>query len=211
MALWYMDVNGSSAGFGTLSQTAPNNTITATLNALGNVNTTAIAFSAATAHVLSFGSPSTNANTTPGTLSTNFNGVQFGFNGLVFQNLTGTQLINTAGATTGTLTLVGTNPFIEVTADGVLDINRSMVGTVNWEKRGATILRLRGNNTFSGGMTIAEGTVEVGSATALGNTAGTVTMRGGKLSSSTVTAYSFANRLRSTAQWCWVTTRIRAR
>jgi autotransporter-associated beta strand protein len=68
-----------------------------------------------------------------------------------------------------------------------------MSGSVNWQKRGGSILRLTNVNTFSGGMTIAAGTVEIGNASALGT--GTVTMTGGKLSSSSTTGYTLANAL----------------
>lgn len=196
MATYYMDVNGSTLGFGTLDTITSNNQILTSTSALGNINTAAITFSSATTtNILSFGSLSTSANTTPGTLSTNSIGQQLAFNGLIFQGLTGTQTITYQGTTNGTLLLNGTSPFIEVTATGVLDIIRGVQGTTNWEKRGATTLRLRGVNTFSGGMTISAGTVEVGSATALGNTAGTVTMTGGKLASWTTGQWSFANPL----------------
>jgi len=86
---------------------------------------------------------------------------------------------------------VGTNPYCEVTANGKLILDVQVRGTINWEKRGTSALQLLKANTFSGGMTITEGTVEIGNASALGT--GTVTMTGGKLSSSSTTGYTVAN------------------
>ena len=113
------------------------------------------------------------------------------FNKLIFKNLTGTQTITTSS--TGIVTLAGASPYIQVDAAGFHTIGCPIAGSVNWQKRGNNTLRLTAANTFSGGMTITAGTVEIANASALGT--GTVTMTGGKLSSSSTTGYSLANAL----------------
>lgn len=192
MAEYYLDTNGNTIGFGTLTATpaAGDNTIPCSSSNLGNVAIQTIAFSTITPHILNFGSSATNQNTAVGTLNM-FNGRAFSVNGIRFQNLTGNQTIAPAG--TGTFQFIGTSPFADVTANGRLIINCVVAGTVNWQKRGSSILRLAAANTFSGGMTITDGTVEIANASALGT--GTVTMTGGKLSSSSTTGYGLANAL----------------
>jgi autotransporter-associated beta strand protein len=192
MAAFYFDQNSTNLGFGTLTrQVNDSNPCLGSTNNLG----TSIAgtlVSGSTANTYSFGSAATSTNTTPGTFTFQGTGT-FTANGIIYQNLTGNQTwTKTTG--TGALTLGGTSPFIEVTATGKLIFSVfALQGTVNWEKRGASILQLNAANTFSGGMTIAAGTVEIGNASALGT--GTVTMTGGKLSSSSGTGYGLANAL----------------
>ena len=192
MAAYYFDRNGQTLGFGTLTQT-----VNVSNPPIGSTNSSGIVIpgglaSGSTAHTYSFGSPDTNASTTPGTFTFSGTGT-FTANGIFYQNLTGNQTwTKTTG--NGALTLGGTNPFIEVTATGKLIFSVfPLQGTVNWEKRGASTLQLNAANTFSGGMTISAGTVEIGNASALGT--GTVTMTGGKLSSSSTTGYTLANAL----------------
>ena len=192
MAAYYFDRNGNTLGFGDFTQIVNNsNTLSGSTNSSGLVTPGTLG-SGSTAHTYSFGSPATNANTTPGTLTFQGTGT-FTANGIFYQNLTGNQTwTKTTG--TGALTLGGTNPFIEVTATGKLIFSVfPLQGTVNWEKRGASTLQLNAANTFSGGMTISAGTVEIGNASALGT--GTVTMTGGKLSSSSTTGYVVGNPL----------------
>ena len=97
---------------------------------------------------------------------------------------------------TGALTFSGTTSISGVTALTVLsEITLSGVvsGANAWSKAGSAVLKLTAANTFSQGLTISAGTVQIGNASALGT--GTVTMTGGKLSSSSTTGYSLANAL----------------
>lgn len=191
MAAFYVDYNGSTLGFGAFGGKIVNNTnnLPVTQSPTGQ---TAVsnAVNGSFANTYSFGSPSTNANTSPGTITINLTGT-FNANGLLYQNLTGDQTVVTTAA--GTYTLGGTAPFIENTASGKFIISIPIQGTTNWEKRGSSTLQLNAVNTFSAGMTIAAGTVEVGNASALGTS--TVTMTGGKLSSSSTANYSISNNL----------------
>lgn len=194
MAIWYMDNNGATNGFGTLSATfIVGGNIQCSLNNLGNISTTSVPFGSSTTHILNFGSDATAVNTAVGTFTVD-NGATAYFNGLRFQNLTGNQTINGIGVTQGKIDISRSpSPFIDVTANGRLDITCVVIGNVNWEKRGASILRLTAANTFSAGMTISAGTVQIGNTAALGT--GTVTMTGGTLSSSSATSYTVANAL----------------
>jgi autotransporter-associated beta strand protein len=197
MAFYYQDLNGPTPGFGTLNNSTAGSTIAScSTSNLGTAGTAAISFSSANQHELSFGSAATN-NGTPGTFTLVSNGSAPFFRGLTFQNLTGNQSFVRGGAvtnfTTNCITMVGTNPYIDVSATGKLILSVTVSGSVNWEKRGATTLQLLQANNFSGGMTIAAGTVEIANASALGT--GTVTMTGGKLSSSSETGYALANAL----------------
>jgi autotransporter-associated beta strand protein len=191
MAFFYMDRNAATLGFGPLTANVSTPLlINVTSAVLGDITTTTAAYSSANQHELAFGSPDTSQNTTPGILTVD-TAVNAWFKGITYQNLAGTQTINAAG--TGRIGFVGTGAYVNVTANGRLVITCPIQGTVNWEKRGSSILRLTAVNVFSAGMSIAAGTVEIGNASALGT--GTVTMTGGKLSSSSTTGYSLANAL----------------
>ena len=199
MAFYYADANGTTAGFGTLNNSIAVGATIASCSTsnLGTAATTAIAFTSANAHELSYGSAATN-NGTPGVVTLSSNGSAPFFRGITFQNLTGNQSFVRGGAvtnfTTNCITMVGTNPYIDVSATGKLILSVTVSGSVNWEKRGSSALQLLQANNFSGGMTIAAGTVEIGNASALGT--GTVIMNGGKLSGSAPgVGYSLANAL----------------
>ena len=196
MAFYYQDLNGVTPGFGTLTNSMAGGQTIASCSTsnLGTVATAAISFSSANQHELSFGSAATN-NGTPGTFTLAANLSAPFFNGLTFQNLTGNQSFVYGGTvtnfTTACITMVGTNPYIDVSATGKLILDVTVSGSVNWRKLGASALQLLRANNFSSGMTIVAGTVEIGNASALGT--GTVTMTGGKLSSSSTTGYTVAN------------------
>ena len=198
MANIYLDSNGTVAGFGTLTQSLQTgNSLTGSGNSNGLAVVTPLYFSEANANVLNLGSLSTSSNTLPGTISITGNTRAINVSGLVFQNMpagnTNNQTITNIGFPLGSVVFVGTNPFCQVTAAGKLVLDTLVSGTINWEKRGASTLQLLKDNDFSGGMTIAAGTVEIGNASALGT--GTVTMTGGELSSSSTTGYTLANAL----------------
>ena len=196
MANVYLDSNGTVAGFGTLTQSLQTGNY---LNGSGNSNGSAVVtpqyFSVANENVLNLGSLSTSLNTLPGTISITGNTRAINVSGLVFQNMpagnTNNQTITNSGFPLGSVVFVGTNPFCQVTAAGKLVLDTLVSGTINWEKRGASTLQLLKDNNFSGGMTISAGTVEIGNASALGT--GTVTMTGGKLSSSSVSSWFVGN------------------
>ncbi len=191
MAIVYLDRNSTTLGFGTLTQGYTTlNGLTCSASSFGTASANATLFGAGTDRELSLGSADTNANTAVGTVSIP-TAVNMYCRGVIFRNLTGNQTISSTG--TGALVLHQLNPYIDVTASGRLDITAILNGSVNWEKRGASTLRLTNVNGFSGGMTISAGTVEIGNASALGT--GTVTMTGGKLSSSSTTGYTLANAL----------------
>ena len=178
-----MDNNSTTPGFGTLNRTLTGgtlNTLLASQSSLGTTATTGVTFSAAAAHDISFGSAATNENTTTGTISIGNTTPTPGlsspyFRGIVFQNLTGNQTItNNGNGNERFIAFVGASPYCEVTANGKLVLSTEVRGSINWEKRGASTLQLLNANTFSAGMTISAGTVEIGNASALGT--GTVTM-----------------------------------
>jgi autotransporter-associated beta strand protein len=193
MATLWLDSNGATPGFGLLDQAV---TLTSNLICSTNDQGTSVStqtFSAANAHVLNIGSLATSANTSPGTVTIGANTRSISVNGLTFQNMptSGNQTITNSTFPSGFLSFVGTNAYCEVTATGKLIFNSLVSGSVNWQKRGASTLQLLKANDFSGGMTISAGTVEIANASALGT--GTVTMTGGKLSSSSAIGYTLAN------------------
>lgn len=189
MSFFYMDRNAATIGFGTLTASVSTPLlINITSSSLGNITTSTAAYSSANQHELAFGSPDTNQFTTPGILTVD-TAVNVWFKGITYQNLAGTQTINATG--TGRIGFVGTGAYVNVTANGRLDITCPIQGTVSWEKQGSSILRLTAVNVFSAGMTIAAGTVEIANTSALGT--GTVTMTGGKLSSSSVSNWFVGN------------------
>jgi autotransporter-associated beta strand protein len=109
--------------------------------------------------------------------------------------LNGTMTLGDA-TNTGALTFSGTTTISGATAlTTASDVFLTGVvsGANAWSKAGSAILRLTNANTFSQGLSISAGTVEISNASALGT--GTVTMTGGKLSSSSTTAYTLANAL----------------
>ena len=192
MAIVYLDRNSTTLGFGTLTQGYTTlNGLSCSTNIFGTAAATPTIFGAGSDRELSLGSADTDANTFVGTVSIP-TAVNVYCRGVIFRNVpTGNQTIFSTG--TGALVLHQGSPYIDVTANGRLDITAILAGSVNWEKRGASTLRLTNVNTFESGMTLSAGTVEIGNASALGT--GTVTMTGGKLSSSSTTAYTLANAL----------------
>ena len=79
---------------------------------------------------------------------------------------------------TGQTTLAGTNT-LSVGEAAVFELRGNVVGAGGITKTGAGILRLAGNNTFSGPVTVSSGTVRAGSGTALGSGAGATTISSG--------------------------------
>jgi len=89
-------------------------------------------------------------------------------------------LDNTYGNNTlsGTITLAGANTQVDING-GQLTISGAMSGTGALTKAGSSILRLTGSNSYTGGTTVNNGTLNVSSDAALGGTAGPVTIVGG--------------------------------
>ena len=87
---------------------------------------------------------------------------------------------NTTGYTLsgGTLTLAGTTPTITVNS-GTDTISSVIAGTAGLIKSGAGTLSLSGANTFSGGITVNTGTLNVSDDAALGNSANGITLANG--------------------------------
>jgi fibronectin-binding autotransporter adhesin len=87
------------------------------------------------------------------------------------------------GTITNNRTTAGTNTLTAGLADADGDfsgvIQDGSNGTVALRKTGAGTLTLRGANTFSGNVTINSGTLQMGSTSALGNAANTVTVQPG--------------------------------
>ncbi|KJV05323.1 beta strand repeat-containing protein, partial [Methylocucumis oryzae] len=77
-----------------------------------------------------------------------------------------------------------------VTLSGIISGSSSGVLTISGG--GGHVVAISGNNTFTGGVTLASGIIDIGSTTALGS--GTFTISGGKFRSTT-TSYTLANHV----------------
>jgi autotransporter-associated beta strand protein len=111
---------------------------------------------------------------TAGTLD--LNGYQVNIGGLWGSSGSG-QVINSAAGTTATL-IVGNNDATAVFNGIILD-NSGGGGRVALVKTGSGMQTLQGPNSFSGGTTIAAGTLQLGTSNALGS--GGLTANGGEL------------------------------
>ncbi len=92
---------------------------------------------------------------------------------------------------TGAVTLTG-NIVITTTA-GTLAEGGAISGAKSISKTGAGTLTLSGTNTFSGGVTLTLGQLNIDSTTALGATAGTFTINGGTIDNTSGAAITLAN------------------
>lgn len=161
-----------------------NNTFTGGLNIdVSDVRVNnAGALNSTTPNVVTFVS-STNAKA----LSLNGNSVTVG--GLVSSGGAGSITVQNNNATAATLTIntAGTQAFGGVLADGAGG------GALSVVKNGAGTQSLSGANTFTGGLTLNAGTLNINSATALGATASTFTINGGVIGNTSGTAIVNAN------------------
>ena len=133
---------------------------------LGNVN----ALGSNQTNAVKFGSAST------GTL--NLNGNSLTISGLVSSFVVGTPVIQDSSSTAATLTV---NNSAASTYAGVLQ-DGSGGGSLSLIKAGAGTLMLSGNNTFTGGIGINSGILQIGSASALNSsTPNAIAMGGGTL------------------------------
>ncbi|TWB37238.1 autotransporter-associated beta strand repeat-containing protein [Nitrospirillum pindoramense] len=83
-----------------------------------------------------------------------------------------------------------------VDSTGLLSLSGAVTGTGALTAKstaGNGVLKLLGNNTFSGGVTLTSGILDISSNTALGT--GTLTINGGKIRSTTNLTYNLANNL----------------
>jgi autotransporter-associated beta strand protein len=88
----------------------------------------------------------------------------------------------------------GTTSTIFQAAGGTLVLSGTISGTgITLSKTGGGTLILSGTNTFSGGMTLSSGTLNINSATALGATGGTFTINGGTIDNTTAGAITLTN------------------
>jgi autotransporter-associated beta strand protein len=102
-------------------------------------------------------------------------GKAFAFNSCTLRNDSGHNSLTGAGTISGMVTALAEEA-------SVLDLRGSLGGTGGFVKTGPGILRLAGANTFSGNITVSEGTLMAGSTTALGNSTGSTTIApGGRL------------------------------
>lgn len=145
MAQYYFDLNGATAGFGTL--TGAWNTATAnwSTNSAGTSATAAITFT--NVDVANFGFTGTTATAGTATIAT---GVTVNLNGINTANLAGLQTIAATG--TGALTFSGSSPTINVGSAGGLTITAPINGT------GITLTK-NGANSLNFGATSANGTL----------------------------------------------------
>ena len=63
------------------------------------------------------------------------------------------------------LTLAGSSPSVTVGANSSLSLSAIVAGTSAWTKLGTGVLTLSGTNTFSGGVTVAAGTLKINTVT----------------------------------------------
>lgn len=119
------------------------------------------------------------------------NGFSVSVAGLVSSGGTGTISVRNSNAAAATLTIdtptLGASPFGGVIEDGVGG------GALSVVKNGAGTQALSGANTFTGGLTLNAGQLNINSATALGATASTFTINGGTVGNSSGGAIVNAN------------------
>jgi autotransporter-associated beta strand protein len=161
MAAYYFDLNGATAGFGTLTGNWDNGTTADwSTSSAGTSATAAVTFT--NADTANFGFAGTTATAGTATITT---GNIITVNQLVTANLAGgAQTIAAAG--TGALTLAGTTPTINVGSAGGLTISAPISGTSGFTKAGTGQLNLPTASTgLSGTVTISDGQVVFGNST----------------------------------------------
>ncbi|MHA3771339.1 autotransporter-associated beta strand repeat-containing protein [Verrucomicrobiota bacterium sgz303538] len=90
--------------------------------------------------------------------------------------------IDNGGTAANTLTLSSTGAAITVTnATDSATISAVIAGSTAWSKAGLGALTLSGANTFTGGLTLNAGILNINNATALGATGSTFTIAGGTI------------------------------
>ncbi len=131
---------------------------------------------------LTIASTSVSAGTINGTGSVTLNGSQTFADNSANALTVSTGIAGNAGSGTNTLTFAGTGSGLVTLggpiSDGVLGGNLGLVVS----KTGGGVLALNGANTYSGGNTLNSGTVQLGSATALGAATNALTFGAGSTS-----------------------------
>ena len=95
---------------------------------------------------------------------------------------------------TAVLTLAGTAPSISST-NRTATVSAVLDGTTAWSKIGGNVLVLSGANTFSGGLTVVDGTLRAASAGALGNATSIVVQNAKNPATANTTAFELAGGL----------------
>lgn len=172
MAVRYFDLNGATAGFGTL--TGAWNTSSAFWSTSSAGTATPAAYTFTSADSANFGFSGTTATAGTATIA---NAVTVTLNNITTANLSGLQTIARTG--TGALTIAGTSPSITANSAGGLTISAPIGGTTAWTSNGSGVLTLTGDNTFNNTVTVSAGTLNANSATALGTDTSSVTLTSG--------------------------------
>jgi fibronectin-binding autotransporter adhesin len=176
MASYYFDLNGSTAGFGTLTGAWNTSSAFWSTSSAGTAVPAAVTFNSA--DTANFGFAGTTATAGTATIA---DGITVTLNSIVTANLAGLQTI--ARTTSGALTLAlngAVVPVINVGSAGGLTISAPIGGTNGLTKSGANTLTLSGANTFSGSVSISAGTLSITNASGLGsNTARSITVTSG--------------------------------
>ncbi|MDH2402039.1 autotransporter outer membrane beta-barrel domain-containing protein [Bradyrhizobium sp. SSUT18] len=178
---YFWDINGATAGAGgtTPSGTWSAGGTTLSTSSTGTTATGAVTTTTADRLFFSAGTDATGAYTVT------VNGTQ-NINSLIFQE-------GTATLTGGTLTLGGATPTITNTASAT--ISSVIAGTAGLTKAGAGTLTLSGANTFSGGIDVNAGTLNVTADAALGAAANGITLANGTQLGNTTNSALLASRL----------------
>lgn len=184
MAVQYFDLNGTTAGFGTLTGAWDTTSAFWTTSSAGTATPAAYTFT--DADTAQFGFAGTSATAGTATIAAAL-GVTV--NGIVTANLSGLQTI--AGGAGATLTLAGTTPTINVGSAGNLTISAVLAGSTAWSKTGTSTLTLSGTNTNSADITVSAGTL---SATTTTTALGTNTARNFSVTSGAVLSMGFAGQ-----------------
>ena len=165
MADRYFDLNGATAGFGTLTGAWNTTSFFWSTSSAGIAAPAAFTFTSADRALFGFAGTAATAGT-----ATIADGTTVTLNSIVTANLAGLQIITRT--TTGALTLAGTTPTINVGSAGGLTISAPISGTDGLTKTGTNTLTLAAANTFSGDINVNSGTLSAAtSVTALGSTA----------------------------------------
>lgn len=87
-------------------------------------------------------------------------------------------MILASSPTSAVITLAGTTPTIQVT--GTMSINSPVGGSTGWRKTGGGLLVLNGTNTFNALVTVADGTLRLGTVAASAGAGGNITVTNGE-------------------------------
>ena len=184
-------INSSSATLFSSSATAATATFTNNAGGVLTFNNTSTAASAAitNAGTLTFNDTTTTSNAVVGNTGTvAYNQTADG--GTAVINSTGgvLDISGSAGIGLGSLNGTGTTTLgAQKLSLGVGDLGSNYSGTISdsgggsFAKVGAGLVTLSGNNTYTGGTTVAAGTLQVGNTNALGANSGALAITGGTL------------------------------